>query len=254
MLFRMSHISPLRLFAAVLLFFLAQPLAADPVVYLDETAFLDALSTLGYLPLHEDFESDDAWGAVRSTIAGGPHTAPSVSHLGVQWTSNNLSSEITTGHGPALGGDWGFYSLPHGSYTDPDPGADCFTPGECGDGWRGSTLEGPLVAIGGWVETNTPFAKLGLFLGNYPDNPVDFGETCDPPGSENCTPNDVVTTAHQFWGVIETNGFPGFEFRELEGLLEPGGGDIKLIFSDDFWFAFETIDWIYSHGFEQPGP
>ena len=35
---------------------------AEPVVYLDETAFLDALDGLGYTPVHEGFEDDATWG------------------------------------------------------------------------------------------------------------------------------------------------------------------------------------------------
>lgn len=235
---------------ALLSLYVASAVYADAVVYLDEAAFLDAIAALGRTAYHEGFETESVWGGVRSTIAGGQFTAPSISHQGMRWSANNLSSEITTGEGPARNGTWGFYALPHGSYTEPDPGADCLNPGECGDGWRAASLSTPLIAIGGWIETNTPFAKLGLFLGHYPENPVDFGETCDPPGSENCSPNDVVTTTHQFWGVIDESGFSGFEFRELEGKLEIDGGDLKFIFADDFWFAFRDSDPIFANGFE----
>jgi hypothetical protein len=166
------------------------------------------------------------------------------------WTANNPTSGITTGSGPALSGDYGFYSIPHGSYTNPAPGVTCFTPGECGDGWRGRPLEGVINAIGGWVETNTPYAKIGLYLGEYPDNAVDFGQTCDPPESENCYGNSTIGTAHQFFGVIDTLGFESFEYRELEGKLEIGGGDIKYIFSDDFYFVLGDPEIIFKDGFE----
>jgi hypothetical protein len=224
---------------------------AEPVVYLDQEAYLNALTSLEYDAIHEGFEDDTAWGSVRSTIAGGTFTAPGITNLGVTWTANNLSSEITTGQGPAHCGTWGFYSRPHGSYENPDPGTDCFVPGDCGDGVRGAAVNGEFYAIGGWWDTNTPFAKLGLFLGNYPDNPVDFGETCVPPGSEDCFDNAIIGTSQEFFGVIEPAGFTKFEFRELEGKLEPGGGDVKFIFSDDFYFVLSHPEMIYQHGFER---
>ena len=37
--------------------------------------------------------------------------------------------------------------------------------------------------------------------------------------------------------MIDPDGFSAFEYRELEGLLEPMGGDIKYIFADDFYFV-----------------
>lgn len=228
----------------------AQSARAEPVAYLDESAFLEALAALGHTAVHEGFEEDSAWGSVRSTIAGGNNTAAEISSRGLRWTANNLASDVTTGEGPARTGDWGFYSLPHGSYGAPDPGTDCYVPGDCGDGWRGAASRGVLVAIGGWIKTNTPYAKLGLFLGQFPEGAVDFGETCTPPGGESCVANDIVDTVHRFWGVIDPDGFANFEFRELEGKLEVGGGDLKYLFADDFWFAIGDAGVILADGFE----
>jgi hypothetical protein len=241
-------IAALMFFAAVF----SSSLQAAPVVYLDQAEFTDALVLLGYSPMHEGFEDDAVWGSVRSTISGGFFAADSITHLGIAWTANSLNGKITTGQGAAFTGEWGFYAYPHGSYSNPDPGRDCLLPGECGDGWRGMAMDQSLVAIGGWVSTNTPPAKLGLYLGNYPTNPIDFGETCVPPDSENCTNNSAVSTASQFWGVIDTDGFTQFEFRELEGKLEIDGADRKNIFADDFWFASESSDLIMRDGFESP--
>jgi len=53
--------------------------------------------------------------------------------------------------------------------------------------------------------------------------------------------NAKIGTSPKFFGVIDALGFSKFEFRELEGKLEPGGGDIKFIFADDFSFAQSTI-------------
>ena len=223
---------------------------AAPVEYIDETEFLNALAALGLETVHEGFEDDAAWGHVRSIVVGEFHTAPAVTSLGLKWTANNLSSGITTGTGAARTGIYGFYSYLHGSYENPDPGTDCLIPGDCGDGFRGKAANGILYAIGGWVETNTPFAKLGLFLGEYPDNPVDFGETCDPPDSENCSGNAIIGTTPKFFGVIDEAGFDLFEYRELEGKTEIDGGDIKLIFADDFYFVIDDPDRVFKDGFE----
>ncbi len=212
---------------------------AAPVAYTDQTEFLNDLAALGQTAIHQGFEDDGAWGGVRS-----PNTAPSVTHLGVTWSANNLSSEVTTSNGAAISGSWGFYSRPHGSYTNPDPGTDCTVPGDCGDGWRGQAVDGLFYGIGGWVRTNTPFAKVGLFAGTYPDNPVDFGETCDPSG-ENCTDNAIVGATPKFFGMIDPDGFARFEYRELEGVLE----DMKLILCDDFYFALGGAN-IFADGFE----
>ena len=210
---------------------------AAPTAYVDEAEFHDALTTLGYTATHEGFEDDAAWGSVRSSIVDGFHSAPSISNLGMTWTSNYLAGGITTGEGPVRSGVYGFYSYPHGSYSTPDPGTDCDVPGECGDGWRGTPDNGVFIAMGGYVDTNTPYAKLGMFIGQYPDNPVDFGETCDEFG-ENCVPNSTIGTAKEFFGVIDPDGFSAFEYRELEGKTEPPfGGDLKYIFADDFYFV-----------------
>jgi hypothetical protein len=240
-----------RFFFSISLFLMlcANCLAA-PVEYIDETEFLNALAALGLEAVHEGFENDDTWGHVRSGIPGGFNTASAVTSLGLTWTANNLSSSITTGEGPARTGIYGFYSYPHGSYGNPDPGTDCLIPGDCGDGFRGRAVDGLLYAVGGWVDTNTHFAKLGLFLGEYPDNPVDFGETCNPPDSENCSDNAIIGTTPEFFGVIDKAGFELFEYRELEGKLEIDGGDIKLISADDFYFVIDNPDRVFKDGFE----
>jgi len=223
---------------------------AAPVVYLDETAFLEDLAAAGYTVVHEGFEDDDTWGAVRSSL-GEVRSATEITSQGMVWTSNFLAGSITTGEGPAVTGMYGFYSSPHGSYATPDPGSDCLVPGDCGDGWRGRAADGLIYAIGGWVDTNTPYAKLGMFLGEYPDNPVDFGEACDPPDSENCISNATIGNQSEFFGVIDKAGFERFEYRELEGKVEgPGEGDLKYIFADDFYFVAGTQDVIFKNNFE----
>ena len=236
----------LRTLAALVFCTFATNALAQPVAYLDEAAFLDAIAGLCRTAIHEGFEDDATWGNVR----GLAQAAPAVSSQGLTWTSNNLTSNITTGAGAAITGQYGFYSYAHGSYSNPDPGTDCLIPGDCGDGFRGSADAGTLVAIGGWIDTNTPFAKIGLFLGEYPDNPIGFGETCTPPGSENCSNNAVIGTTPEFFAVIDEAGFDRFEYRELEGKLEIDGADIKLIFADDFYYAFDDPNRLFCDGFE----
>lgn len=98
------------------------------------------------------------------------------------------------------------------------------------------TANADPVAIGGWFRTDTPPAEMGLYMGVYPDNPVDFGETCPSDGGP-CSDNAVLGTLPKFFGVIDPNGLDAFEFRELEG----AAADQKFIFADDFHFAIFGI-------------
>ena len=235
-----------RLMVAAILIIPTTYSNAALVAYTDEAAFLSDLAALGSV-VHEGFEGS-AWDGVRSSISGFI-TAPSVSSLGVTWTSNNPTGGVTTGSGPALTGDWGFYAYPHGSYaaTNTDCSDPISIPGVCGDGFLGSADSGVFYGVGGWIETNTPFAKLGMFIGAYNQdnydqpndtfsNEVDFGETCDG-NDENCSDNAIIGTQHKFFGVIDSDGFSQFEYREMEGT----NGDQKLIFADDFYFAGSDI-------------
>ena len=180
---------------------------AQLVAYTDENAFLSALSGMGVPAVHEGFEDDAVWGGVRSTVVGGSMTAPSVSNLGITWTSNSVNNAVTTSNGAAKSGQWGFYSLPHGDY------ANGITDGILGTG------DQPLVAIGGWVRTNTPFAKMDLELDGVP---VGFGAAA------------ALGTQYEFFGAIDPNGFSQFHFVEQEGTI----GDQKFVFFDDFTFGF----------------
>ncbi len=135
---------------------------ADLVAYIDEGEFLAALSSQGYSAVAESFEDDSTWGSVRTSIAGGQHTATSITSLGVQWTANNAHGGATTGSGPARSGDYGPFTLPHGDETN-----------NTKDGWIGNAVGPKLVAVGGWIETNTPPADLGMTVDGVD---VDFGE------------------------------------------------------------------------------
>ena len=185
--------------------------------YTDEAAYLGDLRAFQYSALLEGFEGD-AWSAARS-----PETAPSVASLGVTWTSNNGTSEVTTSGGPAQTGSWGFFSAPHGDFDQHDPPSkDCTSPGNCGDGFAGSSSE-LLFGVGGWLTSNTQGAKVDLFID---DVSVNFGAACDP---DDC----IITASYRFFGVIDTDGFTSFVFDETEGTL----GDQEFIFADDFTLA-----------------
>ncbi len=201
-----------------LLIFLTASAEAAVFVYTDEASYLNDIATLGYTIQQESFENDEAWGNVRTTIVGGTQTANSIESLGIMWKSNNGTSEITTSNGPARTGNWGFYSLPHGNFLT---GTDCHIPGNCGDGFGGTSSK-KLYGVGGWVKTNTPFAEIDLAIDG---NIIDFDE------------NGTIGALYKFFGVIDTSGFTTFEFNELEGTLE----DQKLIFSDDFTFAIAPL-------------
>ncbi len=225
----MKHRYPLAALLTLLfvsLLVVTRAVQADPppsppqtrLVFTNESAFLNTLVALGYAPYHEGFEDDNAWGSVRSLV-NDPNTAPSITNLGITWTANNVNSEVTTGNGPVRTGEWGFYTLPHG---DPFNGIN--------DGWISSSTE-TLYAVGGWIETNTPPASLALILDGDEGNPVDF-------------PDDQLGTQHKFFGVIDTNGFTQFEFREIEAVPPD---ELKYIFGDDFF-------WATASGNLQPAP
>lgn len=180
--------------------------------------FLSALADQGLAVQQEGFEDDAVWGDVRSTIVGGFQAAPAVLSQGIRWTSNFAGGDITTGDGAARRGSWGFYAYPHGQFGT---GADCSLPGVCGDGFVGEAARG-LLAIGGWVRTNTPPADLNLFIDGMR---LDFGDA------------GILDTGYAFFGAISSTPFQRFEFREMEG----AGDEAKFIFADDFSFALAPV-------------
>ena len=167
-------------------------------VYLDEATFLNALNLLSASTFEESFEDDAAWGSVRSSVSGGNATAVSVTSQGVVWTANNDNSEVTTGSGPARTGSYGFFTLPHGDYAT---GVDCLVPGNCTDGFVGTSAT-TLYGVGGWI--NAIFgSKIEIILDG--SRVAGFGD------------NGSVGSAHKFFGVVDPAGFNSFEVHELEG-------------------------------------
>ncbi|MEN8008519.1 MAG: Ig-like domain-containing protein [Candidatus Krumholzibacteriota bacterium] len=183
-----------------------------------ETAFLALAADLGYYSNTESFEGP-AWDGVRT-----PYSAPSVTNLGVRWTSNFPdapgSNPISTTSGPPRTGMWAVFDPQHG-YAEGTPGI-CDVdnpPAAClyHDGFTGEVVAGgaPLVGVGGYVN-GTHGANVAIIIDDtvmYPGGPV-FN--------------------HQFFGVIDTRpaGFNRFSFEEQDGKI----GQALYIFGDDFTF------------------
>ncbi|MEA2079464.1 MAG: choice-of-anchor U domain-containing protein, partial [Pseudomonadota bacterium] len=162
-------------------------------------------------------EDDAAWGSVRSSPSD-IVSAPSITNLGISWTSNNDTSGVTTSSGGTAvhSGTWGFLSWPHGDFDSVSK--DCTLPGVCGDGFVATGAQG-LVAVGAWFSGNFG-ADIDIILDGTRVDFAQIGAT-------------KLDSQHKFLGVIEVQGFKAFEVREIEGTLD----DPKLIFADDFTFA-----------------
>ena len=215
---RRTNVMPRKVLILVFLITVvaAVPAAAQVTAYTDEALFLADVAALGWCVDLESFESDAAWGGARS-----PATLPLVTSLGITWLPNNANSELTTGSGPARTGLWGFYELPHGDFGS-----------GIGDGWFTQAAD-TLYAVGGWLVSNTPGARINLVLDGA--KVVDFGG------------NNAVGTSHSFFGVIDPAGFAEVEFRETEG----SSGDPKYVFGDDFSFGrVSCYSAIFGDGFE----
>jgi len=181
-----------------------------------ETAFLAALSELGFGTFQEGFESE-AWDMARS-----PDSANSVTSQGIIWTSNHTATNnITTGSGPARTGNYGVFDPNHGVATGTEAQCDIDNPpSHClfHDGFSGSLLPGmtALHGVGGYIE-GTYGAKPSIILDGTTE--VGFGPVF----------------GFQFIGVIDASasGFTHFEVRELDGKV----GQALYIFGDDFTFT-----------------
>ena len=181
-----------------------------PIGLTNRATFLSLIEAQGWMRIDESFE-DPLWPRT-------PVTATSVSNLGVTWTANNPVSGITTGTGPAILGQYGFYQLPHGDYAT---GTNCNTPGNCTDGWIATAEDGKFVAAGLWIHCNAGTAGIEFILDGDTLNPVDFGGVKLPAGSTG------------FFGVVAGAGFRTLEIHETEGKAE----DASYIFADVFSFA-----------------
>jgi hypothetical protein len=208
------------LLAAAMLLWIAGTAPAQVTQYTDEAAYLAALAST----FQEGFENDAVWGSVRSSIPLGTNSAPSITSMGITWTSNHpATNDITTRSSAAKTGNWGIYDPDHGFAEGTLKLCDVeFPPPECffHDGITGTREPGgaTLHGVGGWIRASSPFAKINIILDGA--TTVDFG-------------NIQLGNTFLFFGVIDTNGFNSFEIRETESAV----GDPNFIFADDFTFG-----------------
>ena len=147
---------------------------AQVQVFTDEGAYLAALAAAGRGAFSEGFEGAP-WEGVRSTIAGGTSTAPSVKSQGITWTA---SAGVTTNDLGPRSGTWRGYDHPGGA---PDR--------------LGGTSAARLYGVGGWFTTNILPSSLRVFVGGVsPDNAT-----------------LALSTGYQFLGVVDPAGFTAFE-------------------------------------------
>ncbi len=181
-----------------------------------EGAFMALAAEHGYYATVESFEGP-AWDIARS-----PVSQPSVTNLGIRWTSNFPDTPqfnpITTGSGPARTGNYGVFDPRHGFATGTVGTCDVDNPPETclhHDGFSGEVVAGaqPLVGISGYL-SGSHGANAAIVI----DDTVLY------PGG--------VVVGYQFFGVIDTRptGFTKFKFEEQDGKI----GQSLFIFGDDF--------------------
>jgi hypothetical protein len=174
-------------------------------IYLDETAYLNALADLGYGTIYEGFEDNVVWDDSRTSISN-PGSTPSTASQGLIWKSNFANS--STGTGAAHDGAYGFFSNPHGNTTDGGFGCEpvendwndsCWQY----DGWIVESETGEtLYGIGGWIDSDTTGAKVTFLLDGINVNPDRDGE---------------AFLGWNFVGIIDETGFSTVEIVELSG-------------------------------------
>ena len=214
--------------------FVAQAVAAAPVVYTSESAFRNALTTLGTKLIHESFEDNTAWAASRNAIVA-PGSTPLVTSQGIRWTSNHTQNNIATGTvgGSAPDGLFAIYSLPHGVTNDSggycDSAEDPNVPEECfqNDGLKVAAQDGEaLYGFGGRIDTANN-GKVTFILDG-----VDINAN-DTDNIDNVQREGEFVDNFAFVGVIDAAGFFVAELRELRGK----DTQQVLLFADDFTLA-----------------
>jgi hypothetical protein len=198
----------------VLVFVLHPTHAISATIYLDESAYINALSTGGYGVIQEGFEDDVVWADSRTS------PVPSVISQGIIWTSNHSMNGVRTGTlgGSVIDGTYGFFSLPHGDDTDSGPYCDDAPepiPTECwlNDGWMITAPTGKtLYGAGGWFDSNTGGGAKVTFLLDGVDVNGNDSDNID-----NWQRDGDRISGWTFVGVIDTNGFSSAEILELSG-------------------------------------
>jgi hypothetical protein len=178
-----------------------------------EAPYVAKLAELGYNAFLESFEGSP-WNSVRSTFLT-VVSAPSITSKGITWTSNfPATNNITTGPGPARSGLWGAYDPDHGHGTGTPTNCDVNTlPDSCRpfDGLTGSGTA--LFAVGGYFSGIIASSNIAVVLD----------------GAVPLTLGKLAGGGHHFYGLIDSNGFSQFQFREVDGKV----GQELPIFVDD---------------------
>jgi hypothetical protein len=207
-------------------------------IFTDKNAFVDAVQSYGLSIVSEGFEQN-VWDQAQVYISQTTPPTPSITKNQLTWTSNVPGNNIRVGTGPALNGARGVFSLPHGNQsaicTNEDYAGTSICPWVY-DGWIVTNNRAtPLYAVGGYLETNTPYASLEFLLDG---TIVDFGADA------------ALGTSHKFFGVINFGGFDEVEMRETDGVLL----DQKLIYGDQFFFGSGTLSFPDPTGTLAPTP
>ena len=190
-----------------------------------EAAYLSIVGQLGYQTLSEGFEDDVAWGPTRD-----PLTAPTVLSQGITWETNHnydpAWTELITGPGKARTGSWAVYDVDHGYATG--------TLGECTDV---TPLPERCLYKDGFTGTSasTLYGVGGYFSGQSQPNLTMIVDGGTPIGL-----GLLTVGGHQFFGVVDTNGFNTFRVEETDGKV----GQRRYVFGDDFTVATSTTDTI----------
>lgn len=190
-----------------------------------EAPYLIKLGELGMHNFREGFEDDAAWGMSRS-----PSAVPAAYSNGIKWESNHpdppAGNELTTGPGPLRTGQWAVFDANHGYATGTPAICDVeFPPDDClyKDGLTGTREVGEttLYGVGGHFSgTATP--NLAMILDG--GVPIRLGWVSNGP--------------HQFYGVIDSDGFSSFRVEETDGKI----GQARFVFSDDYVFGTTPAD------------
>ena len=201
-----------------------------------EGGFFDALAALEdpanpYYVKHEGFEGA-AWSSYRSYQDANfnwvYNGATTITSNGIDWSSNHPATNIlSTSTGAVLSGQYGVFDPDHGYATNTSVG-ECqaleaadpngVVPEQClpHDGFSGSSAT-TLYAVGGYIKGSNSAANISVSVN----------------GGAFTNIGKLVTPAHQFYGIIDTNGFNSFRFHDIDGKT----GQPLYIFGDDFYLV-----------------
>lgn len=146
---------------------------AQPTVYTDEQAYLNALANLGVVQRSDGFENDNYWGLLETD------TAPDVTSKGITWSA--LGGGVRLNHGIRNTGSWGLAPSPPATPVNGFTGAN--------------TGPQTMYGFGGWVRSGNT-SDIFLYLNGSSTSIHDAG----------------VGSTYTFMGVIDPGGIQSFQF------------------------------------------